>query len=392
MHRNTRFGELLKVLPRGLFEDLVNERGTDKWTKGFTSYRHLISMIYAQLSQSEGLRELSTSFNAHSSAHYHLGTGQIKRSTLSDANREREAGLFGAYCHGLMAQVTGRYGKELKACLQVIDSSPILLRGRGYEWTAGRSQYRIPGLKLHLVLAKELGLPRDFRISDSKESDLSFGYEVKPQRGVTYVFDKAYTDYGWWWELDQAGSHYVTRFKVNASLKVDRELEIPQVAQGVVLSDSLVKLSYGYVGRKGKKRKNPYRKSLRRIVIDRPDKETPLVIATNIVDRPALEVAQLYRDRWAIELWFKRLKQRLKIKRFVGCSENAVKIQVYVALITYLLVYLYRRLGRSRQSFYLWMAEFRSTLFQPVDRGDRRHPPPDSDPSLSPGVQVEIPL
>ncbi|MFT7556840.1 MAG: putative transposase, partial [Planctomycetota bacterium] len=361
MYTNTRFGELLKALPKNTFQGYVEQHQSDKHNKGFASWDHLVSMIYAQLSGSRSLRELEVSFNSLSAHHYHLGCGSVKRSTLSDANSKREASVFESFCNALLLQAHGKLRRDVKDLLYLLDSSPICLFGRGYEWTKGQSMPHVPGLKLHLLYAPDAMLPCSAQVTRSTVNDLTYGQGIEIEPGAKYVFDKGYCDYNWWYSIDQAGAYFVTRLKKNAAIKVTGSNTIPDENQAVIVSDELIKFKNR---RPGGGRINQYVTPLRRIVVHREDHEEPIVLVTNRMKAPAIEVADDYKRRWAIELWFKWIKQNLKIKQFLGRSENAVKIQLLIALITYLLAYQYRQLSGSSQSFYLWLAELKSTLFQ----------------------------
>ena len=235
MYINTRFGELLKVFPKNSFRRCVEEHQSDKYNKGFSSWDHLISMMYAQLSGSRSLRELEVGYNSLAAHHYHLDSGPIKRSTLSDANCNRGAEVFQSFCNILLSQAHGKVKREVKDLLYLIDSSPICLRGRGYEWTEGRSMFRIPGLKLHLLYAPDKQLPCDIELSDSSVNDVIYGREIDIEEQAKYVFDKGYCDYNWWYEIDQAGAFFVTRLKRNAAItfiesKLKRAAKLPSDA------------------------------------------------------------------------------------------------------------------------------------------------------------------
>ncbi len=356
MYRNTRFCELLKVLPKTLFNRCVQSHQSDKHNKGFNTWDQLLSLMFAQLSGCRSLRELEISYNSLTEHHYHLGCDPIKRSTLSDANRKRDAGVFEAILQGLLSQAHCCVRQEIKELLYLLDSTPICLRGRGYEWTESGSMSRVPGLKLHVLFSPDTQLPCEAMITSSSVNDIEQGREMTLEAGAKYVFDKGYCDYGWWWKIDQAGAYFVTRLKRNAAIEVVKS----HPCSGNIMSDDIIRLSNKRPGGK----KNPYTQPLRRIVVQREGHEEPLVVVSNLMDAPAQEVADLYKRRWAIELWFKWIKQNLKIKKFLGHSENAVRIQILVALITYLLADICRRLSRSSQDFYLWMAELKCTLFQ----------------------------
>ncbi len=360
MRSKTRFGELLILFPRQEFDRLVTAHESDKYRKGFSSWSHLVTMMYAQLSACRSLRELETSYNSHSQRHYHLGTGRVKRSTLSDANQSRDATVYESLCQVLLKGSHRCVRREIQDVLYILDSTPICLRGRGYEWTQGQSQTHIPGLKLHVLYAPQRGLPCWARVTPSNVNDVQMGWEVAPENGAIYVFDKGYCDYNWWHRLDQAGATFVTRFKNNAGLISESDHPIPPGDQDTIRADQRVRFKYRHPGGG---RFNHYDKPLRRIAVHRPGHTRPLILATNDLVNPAIQIAQHYKTRWDIELWFKWIKQRLKIKSFLGRSVNAVRIQIAIALITFLLADQYRQMMQSKQEFYLWLTELKATLF-----------------------------
>jgi IS4 transposase len=361
MYTNTRFCELLKGLPKTIFHQCVKQHNSDKHNKGFDTWDHLISLMYAQLSGCRSLRELEAGYNSLASHHYHLGCDPVKRSTISDANRQRDASVFASICEVMMSGLHRKLRHEVKDLLYLLDSSPICLLGRGYEWTQGRSMPHVPGLKLHVLYAPEAMLPCKVEITRSTVNDLTYGQGIELERDAKYVFDKGYCDYNWWHRIDQTGAKFVTRQKRNAALKVLEKNRVSQTDLPYVLADEVVQFTNKYPGGG---RKNHYSKPLRRIVVHRKNHDQPIILLTNQMEGSAEEVAANYKRRWAIELWFKWIKQNLKIKKFLGRSENAVKIQLLVALITYMLAYQYRQLCGSKQCLYLWIVELKSTLFQ----------------------------
>ncbi len=363
MYRNTRFRDLMKGLPRGSFEKIVSQQGNDKYSKGFTSWDQLLAMVYAQVSGCGSLRELNASFNSHKEQHYHLGTSEIKRSTLSDANRTRSCELFELVCGQLMSQAHRQVRRELKDLLYLIDSSPIPLKGLGYDdWTQDNHNYRTQGLKVHMIYAPESELPVHMKMTAPNINDVEIGQETVLEEGATYVFDKGYYDYNWWHEIELNNVKFVTRFKKNAGVELIKTTKVSAENDAYILKDEEVRFKYKSPG-KGRKN-NYYGKSLRRITVYRPDKKHPLIVATNDFKRSAEDIADLYKKRWGIELFFKWLKQNLKIKKFLGRSENAVKIQIYTALISYLLAYNMKQREGGHGSMKLWLVALRSTLFQ----------------------------
>ncbi|WP_062058574.1 IS4 family transposase [Cellvibrio sp. OA-2007] len=358
----TTFHELLKGLPRSTFDQLVDKRKADKFSKGFGHWNHLVAMLYGQLSEAPGLRPLEAGFNAQVSHHYHLGTGPIKRTTLSDANAKRSDSVFHATAAWLMGQLSGKLRRESVELMYLLDSTSLTLKGREFDrWTRDSRTQNTQGIKVHVLFEAASQTPQWHSFSAANVNDVELARSVPLQKGALYVFDKGYCDYRWWHDIDQAGAYFVTRFKRNASLRTVEIRGIPEEATQVVLSDEIVQFKNRHPGGG---RKNPYSRSLRCVTIARPDKQTPLVFATNDLHSPALEIAQRYKERWGIELFFKWVKQHLKIKKFLGRSENAVRIQVLTALIAYLLLALYRMRHALEVTMWECLALVRATLFQ----------------------------
>lgn len=356
------FQQLMKGLPRGSFDKLVTRHDADKYSKRFGHWQHLIAMVYAQLSGTSGLRPLEIGFNSHVAHHYHLGTRSIRRSTLADANEKRPDTVFSETAAWLMGQVGRQLKKECGELLYLLDSTSITLKGREYDrWTLANRTRNTQGIKLHLMLDWHEQTPHWHRFSPANINDVDLVNEVPLQNGARYVFDKGYCDYNWWHRIDEAQAWFCTRFKRNAAVIVQQECPIPDEAQGTVLADEIVCFKH----KKQRGKRNHYHgKPLRRITIARPDKPTPLVLATNDLNSSALEMAQRYKERWAIELFFKWIKQHLKIKQFLGRSENAVRIQLLTALITYLLVAIHKQTTGFTKSLWECLALVSATLFQ----------------------------
>ncbi len=362
MYRNTRFGEILKGLSRNTFNQLVDKKETDKYNKGFNSWDHLITMIYAQLSHCKSLRDIETGFNSHAAEHYHLGCRTVKKSTLADANAHRDASLFNEVCQQLMSQVNRKLRKELKTFLYLLDSTSITLKGQGYDnWTLDNKGHHTQGIKLHVLHSPETQTPHYLNITPANINDMSDAESVKIDKNATYAFDKGYNNYNWWHKINKSGAQFVTRFKRNAALITLSENTIPENDKDIVLEDCVVKFKYkssrgGHV--------NKYEAPLRRVVIARADHDTPIILATNDFKKSAIEIAQCYKDRWQVELYFKWIKQNLKIKKYLGQSENAVHIQIYTALISYLLIALHRHTKHVEYSMKKLLIIVKETLFK----------------------------
>ena len=363
MYSIATFQQLMKGLPRSAFDKAVKQHDADKYRKHFKSWHHLITMIYAQLSATPSLRALETSFNAHASHHYHLGTALLKRSTLADANEIRSDAVFSDIAKWLMTQASRKLRQDGKDLMYLLDSTSFTLKGREFDkWTMSTRTRNTQGMKLHVLYEAQSQAPRQVEFSAANVNDIEVGRSMPLEAGALYVFDKGYNDYNWWHQIDKAGALFVTRFKYNASVKMLEQIEIAKDAQGVILSDEIVKFRSKYPS--GKRVNQYFDQPLRRITVQRPDKDRPLVLATNDFTSSALEIAQRYKERWGIELFFKWIKQHLKIKQFLGRSENAVRIQILTALITYLLVTIMHHSNKVTTSLWDFFCLIRATIFQ----------------------------
>jgi len=369
-HRNSIFGSLLKPIPRRWFEATVGRHGGDAYDKSFKSWDHLVILTFAQLCGVEGLRGLEAVWNAHSHHHYHLGTGPVARSTLSDANARRPVAIFAetfAMLSGLADRALKRDGAEM---LRLIDSTPIPLDEvvRWAEWN-GRTR----GLKLHVVYDPSVDHPRRIEITPSTVNDVEVGKAVPIEAGATYVFDKAYCNYAWWTRIHEARSIFITRRKTNATYKLVRWRALTKkTGDGfAVVDDAEVKLAtQGHA-----KLAIP----MRRVRLKREDGSV-ITLITNDLTRSAVEIAALYKARWQIELLFRWIKQHLKLRAFLGRSQNAIRLQVIAGMIAYLLLRIAARQNRITISPIRFADLVIACLFtrKPVTKIDT---PPDVHPS-----------
>lgn len=330
-HHNSVLHDLLKYIPWVAFDRLVAAHGADCRVRRLRSRDQLIALLYGQLSGAESLREIVGGLHSHKARLYHVGGRSVQRSTLADANAKRPAGLFVE----LFAEMVGcaRRGlrRQIGDATYLIDATSIRLGGRGSEWAHFSS--RACGAKVHVIYDAHAERPIYASVTAAKVNDITAAKEMPVEAGATYVFDLGYYDYGWWAALDAAGCRIVTRFKSNTPLTVSAERALPE--DGNILSDRIGLLPQ----RQARSRKNPFSKPVREVRV-RTDTGKVLRILSNDLEAPAREIADLYKRRWAVELFFRWVKQTLKIKHFLGVSENAVRIQVAVALIAYLLLHL----------------------------------------------------
>lgn len=326
-------GELLKPISRRQFAAIVDRHDADAYGKCFDSWDHLVTLIFAQISGVDRLRTLEALWNANAHHHYHLDVGPLKRSTLADANARRPIAVFAetfAMLSGLADRVLRREGGEM---LRLIDATPIPLHElvTWAEWN-GRTR----GLKLHVVYDPAADQPRRIAITPATVNDVEVGQQVPIEASATYIYDKAYCHYGWWTQIHEAGARFVTRQKKNARYRVTHwRSRRKRKADGfTVIDDAEVKL----VSKSDSKLAIP----MRRIRIKRDD-GTKLTLITNDLKRSAIEIASLYKMRWQIELLFRWIKQHLRIRKFLGRSQNAICLQLIAAMIAYLLLRLAAR-------------------------------------------------
>jgi len=340
MYSKSLFSHLLAHLPQSLIYKATHLFNAERYDKSFKVRDHLTALLFGQFARLQSLRDLVTTFNSHPHAHYHLGMRVLSRSTLSDANQRRNPDTFRFIVEQLMASIHRKQRQQLGSLLTLIDSTPIHLSGHGFEWTGSSATQRTKGLKVHMAIDSYQSIPSFLQITDPNINDITPAKLMTLEANTTYVFDKGYYDYSWWHRIDQANAHFVTRFKKHAGVDV---INRASTSSKDIIADETVLF-------RRTRRSNAYRKQpLRRITVIREGK-TPLVLATNDFERSAEEIAGLYKQRWKIELFFKWLKQHLKIKRFMGRSRNAVLLQIYAAIIGYLLLWLHRQATKQTHS------------------------------------------
>lgn len=387
----TAFHRVLEPLDRRVVNRVVSEHkgnhGVGEGDGAWTCQRHLKALLFAQLAGLSSLREIEQALAARPEALYHLGLRVPGKSTLSDANAARPAAVFRDLAGHLMSDVTRRLRQEGKGLIELIDASPIPLRDARFAWPEADS--RVRGLKLYVHYDPETEHPTCFDLTSPKVSDTTLARAITITPGATYVFDKGFADYSWWFSLHQAGAIFVTRLKKNAcrrevSANTD-QLEAP------ILTDNSLKV--GHKKPRGGADNPLLGTTLREILVERENKE-PLRLVTNDMERSAEDIAQLYKKRWQIELFFKWIKQNLKIKTFLGRSENAVRIQLYVALIAFLLLRLLKDTCAKAHKGTLkdLMARLKVALFNPLDLSGRQKPKPRPPCLRPPKPQLELQL
>ena len=323
------FGQLVEAINRRAFQAIVDRHDGDAYDKRFRSWDHLMALLFAQFSSSDSLRGIVDGWNAGSQHHYHLGGAPLKRSTLSDANQRRPVAVF-ADTFGL---VTGMLDRKIRCegveMVRLIDSTPIPL-GKLCDWAKWNG--RIRGMKMHVLYDPKADCPRILDITDANVNDAQIGRMTPIEPGATYVYDKGYCHYGWWGQIAAQGAFFVTRPKTNMKLKLlsKRPVAQPRGDGFLILDDREVRLAS-----KGDS-KLPVR--LRRITLKRDQGGGKITLITNDMSRSAVEIGALYKARWQIELLFRWIKQHLKIRKFLGNSDNAIRLQLFAAMIAYALL------------------------------------------------------
>jgi hypothetical protein len=328
-HENSVLHQILKNIPWSCFDRLVAEHGADKHVRRLTTKSQFVALLYGQLSNATSLREIEAGLVSCQSRLYHLGATPVRRSTLSDANLLRPADVF-SELFGLMMKLAHRgLRRALTDTTYLIDSTGLRLDERSADWA--RFSTGVCGAKVHVIYDPDADRPIYATVSAANVNDITAAQQMPIEPGATYVFDLGYYDYGWWQKLNDAGCRILTRFKKNTPLRVLKELQVPK--GGPVLSDRI-----GFLpARQSNNRRNPFQDAVREVCV-KTDTGKVLRILCNDLDATAEEIANLYKRRWAIELFFRWIKQTLKIRRFLGTSHNAVRIQIAVALITFLLL------------------------------------------------------
>jgi hypothetical protein len=353
---NTIFGQILDYIPRSEFQKLVKEHGTDKGNKGFSTWAHFTTMLFAQVSGQNGLRSIENGINHQSSALYHLGIPKlVKRSTIY-SNKTREADFFEQLFYTILQKVQKQkqnHGFRFKNPLYSIDATTIDLCLKIFPWADFRENKA--GIKITLKLDHRGKIPCFVVISNAKEHESQQLKKIPLQPGDVIATDRGFTNYSYFASLCIKKIFFITRMKSNAVFSVVKTNPLP--SSGTILSDEVILLT-GYKAKK----ECPF--PLRKIVSEDPETKKQITILTNNLFWAASTIAAVYKDRWQIELFFKAMKQNLKIKRFYGTSKNAVLIQIWIALITYLLFSLIKFATKSEYSFSLFISVIATILFQ----------------------------
>ena len=328
--------QFLRLLPRYEFQRIVKKYRGDYHTKHFKCWDHLASMMIAHIRQEDSLRDIDITLNAHASKLYHIGIKQCPKSTLADANEIRNYRIYGEFAKTLMHRARREYAKtelavEVDNAIYALDASTIDLTLSLFPWAKFRKTKG--AIKLHAMLDLRGNIPAFLSITDGKVHDVKAAPQVPIEPEGIYVVDRAYVDFSWLWSIHQTGAFFVTRLK--KSIKWTRVLSHLVDKSLGLRSDQEILLA-------GKNTKSLYPNRLRRISFRDETQGRTLVFLTNNFVLPSETIAAVYKARWEIEIFFKWIKQNLRIKTFYGTSPNAVKTQIWIAMVVYLVLAILR--------------------------------------------------
>ncbi|MFO1170592.1 MAG: IS4 family transposase [Hyphomicrobiaceae bacterium] len=367
-HHNSLFHQLLQVVPWDRFGEIVAYHGADRRVRRLTTKSQLVALMYGQLSGAQSLREIEQGLGSHAPRLYHLGVTQPARSTLADANAKRPAKVF-ADLFAVMTMSAGRgLRRHMREAVHLVDATSIRLTDVSLAW----ADYEAHGalVKVHVDFDAGCAIPANIAITPARINDIVMAHTLPVEPGATYVFDLGYYDFSWWSRLDEAGCRIVTRLKTNTRPRVVEKRCVP--ADAPITSDQIVTIDQRLKGN----RRNPLADvSLREITVT-IDKGRTLRLLTNDLDATAESIAALYKARWQVELFFRWVKQHLKIKHFLGTSENAIRAQIAVALIVFVMLRLAAEASRATSSLLSFVRLVRANLMHLRPLQDLDQPPP----------------
>ena len=355
-YSNTIFNQLLNFLPKDNFSQFVGQHHGDKYVKRVTTWNQLILLLYAQSTGKDSLREIETGFKAHDGSWYHLGVNSVAKSSLADANRRRSYQIFEKLFYSLLKQcqeVLPEREFNFKNPLYSFDSTTIKLCLSIFDW-AKYSKTK-GALKLHTLFNNRTTVPELLILSDGKTGDITAAKEKKLPlgKGSIIVFDRAYIDYEWWAKLNNDGIFFVSRVKSNQNIFVVGQHKT-KLEKNILADEAVIFGDY--------KAMDVYPEKLRRVKYFDEENGKVYVYLTNNFELTAGQIARIYKERWQIELFFKWIKQNLKIKTFLGTSKNAVMTQIWVAMVYYLLLAYIKFQTKFKKSLLEFTRMIRETL------------------------------
>ncbi len=358
----TLFAQLMDFLPWTTFTRIVTRYHGDHRVRTLSCTEQFRCMAFAQLTYRESLRDIEVCLSAQAAKLYHMGFRKpVSRSTLADANERRDWRIYADFAQRLITQArklyaTDSFGVELSNTVYALDATTIDLCLSVFPWAPFRSTKA--AIKLHTLLDLRGAIPSFIHISDGKLHDVNVLDLLLPEAGAFYVMDRAYVDFERLYTLDQTGAFFVTRAKSNMDAR--RLYSAPTDRSTGLICDQTIVLNGFYSSQH-------YPQHLRRIRFKDPETDKTLVFLTNHFQLPALTICALYKSRWQVELFFKWIKQHLRIKRFFGTSENAVKSQIWIAVSVYVLIAIIKKRLNLDVSLHTLLQILSVTIFEKIE-------------------------
>lgn len=360
----TLFSQIISKLDRPCFMKLVQKHKTDKHSKGFDSWSHLISMLFCQFAKSQSVRDISNGLRSATGNLNHLGNVSApSKSNLSYRNKTRSWELFRDYYYVLLERLGQQAAQKrtkfrIKAKILLLDATTISLCLSLFDWA--RYKTAKGAVKMHTLLDYDGHLPAYVNITDGKTADNKGAYDIPLLKGSVVVADRFYNDLSLLNVWDSNGVYFVVRHKDNLAFRTITELELPEKRHQHLLKDEIVELT-------GKASRKKYPKRLRRVAIWDDENEQVVQVVTNNMDWAASTIAELYRARWQVEIFFREIKQLLHIKSFIGTSANAVMVQIWTALITVLVLKALKATAKYKWHLSNLVAFIRLNMFVKID-------------------------
>lgn len=376
----TLFSQIISKLDRSSFKKLVSLHQTDKHQKGFTSWSHLISMLFCQLAKSQSVRDISNGLRSATGNLNHMGVDKApSKSTLSYQNKNRSWELFRDYYYNLL-NCLGQHPNpkrvkfHIKSKIFLLDSTTVSLCLSLFDWAKYKTKKG--AIKMHTLLDYDGNLPAYVNITNGKTADNKGAYDVPLLKGSVIVADRFYNDFPLLNVWDSKGVYFVIRHKDNLQFEIIKENDLSEKHQQHVLKDEIIQLTT-------KTSKEKYPNQLRRIAVWDEKNSQVIELITNQMTWAASTLAELYKSRWQVEIFFREIKQLLHIKSFIGTSENAVMIQIWTAMITILILKSLKSAARFKWHLSNLVAFLRINLFVKIelqkwlDQPFDDHPPPE---------------
>ena len=380
-HCNTLFHSMLNFIPRHQFSALENQHGTGRKSRKFSRWNQFVHLMFMQLTGRKSLRDGIQSMNSRLKNLYHIGARPVSRSTFADANNSRPASFYEALFERVYQRcrlISPKHKFKFKNKLYSLDASTIDLSLGAFPWASFRRTKS--AVRIHTLLDHSGYLPAFVSITDGKTHETKVLKSLNLPKGSIVVEDRAYTDYQWFNNLQQNGIFFVTRQKTNAVYRVTERRQVNK-SQGLSSDQTII-----LTGTKGLLCPQP----LRRIGYRDPETKIHYVFLTNNFKLSAKTIADIYKERWQIEIFFRWIKQNLRIKAFIGNSRNAVMTQIYVALIAYLLLCMFKFMSKVSASLQNLIRVVQLNLFRTCSLEELFEPPPNDSNKTIINKQLQL--